>query len=388
MEGMIFLSSYYTTLVIITITAMIVSIIHLFENQTLHRRVKHQLIFVSSLIILGITCEFLGIYLNNIPSANISIFHSCIKAIEFTVTPIIPASYITIIDYKNHKKFSNFFMILLLIINTFLEFININMPFIFYIDENNIYKHGSCYFIYIFIYSIEIAIFIFELLRHTKKYQVRNIATLISILAFLLIGLSVRLIDSAIYTDWLIVAITYLLFVIYYSDLSLKVDPLTDLLNRKSYEYKLKKLDYTTAIILLDVDQFKQTNDKYGHQAGDNLLKLISRTIIKAYGKYGYCYRIGGDEFCVILKSKVIENFLNKNPSATYSDFLDDLNKNFDDLLLTYYEKHPSLKSSVSKGYSIFYGTNNYENSYKYSSSVEKAIKLADEKMYENKKGK
>lgn len=279
-------------------------------------------------------------------------------------------------------------MIILLILNTFLEFININIPFIFYIDENNIYRHGPCYYIYTFIYFIEIAIFIFELLRHTKKYQVRNIATLTSVLAFLLIGLSVRLIDSAIYTDWLIVAITYLLFVIYYSDLSLKVDPLTDLLNRKSYEYKLRKLDYTTAIILLDVDQFKQTNDKYGHQAGDNLLRLISKTIIEAYGKYGYCYRIGGDEFCVILKSKVIENFLNKNPSATYSDFLDDLNKNFNEILLTHQEVYPSLELSVSKGYSIFYGTGNYENTHEYLSSVEKTIKSADKKMYENKNGK
>ena len=384
------MSSYYATLVFITITTMIVSIIHFFENLTLSRREKHQFIFVSFLIILGVICEFFGICLNSSTLTNTRIVHALVKAIEFTIAPVIPASYIVIIGCNNIRKIVKNIIILLLILNTFLEFFNILIPFIFYIDKNNIYRHGVGYIIYILVYSIEIIIFIVELLKNTKKYQIRSIATLSAILVFLVTGLCIRIIDSSINSDWLVVAITYLLFVIYYSDLSLKTDSLTSLLNRKSYEYRLRKLDYTTAIILLDVNNFKQINDKMGHACGDSTLRIISTLILKCYGKYGYCYRIGGDEFAIILKNGILDKVSTEKNDLYYSRFIDNLNGGFDTILSTNCKEYPTLKYGVSKGYSIFYGGNNlnYEENTDYFSSIQNAINLADKKLYENKKNK
>ena len=54
---------------------------------------------------------------------------------------------------------------------------------------------------------------------------------------------------------------------------------------------------------MIDVDYFKQVNDRYGHLQGDVCLAEIARCIKKAYAHCGYCYRIGGDEFCVLLKN-------------------------------------------------------------------------------------
>lgn len=45
-------------------------------------------------------------------------------------------------------------------------------------------------------------------------------------------------------------------------------------------------------------DHLKQINDIYGHGAGDELLIGAAQSIQKAYGSLGYCFRIGGDEFC------------------------------------------------------------------------------------------
>ena len=56
-------------------------------------------------------------------------------------------------------------------------------------------------------------------------------------------------------------------------------------------------------LIVFDVDDFKHVNDVYGHVKGALCLSIIANCIKKAYAKYGYCYRIGGDEFCVLLKN-------------------------------------------------------------------------------------
>ena len=60
-------------------------------------------------------------------------------------------------------------------------------------------------------------------------------------------------------------------------------------------------------LIVFDVDNFKQVNDCYGHLQGDACLAAIAACLKKAYARCGYCYRIGGDEFCVLLKNTARE---------------------------------------------------------------------------------
>ena len=55
-------------------------------------------------------------------------------------------------------------------------------------------------------------------------------------------------------------------------------------------------------LVVFDVDDFKQVNDRYGHVKGDICLAEIAACIKKAYARHGYCYRMGGDEFCVLLR--------------------------------------------------------------------------------------
>lgn len=382
--------SYYYAMAFITVATMVTSIVHLFENQTLSRRVRNKLTFISALVITGVMCEFVCTCLNgnNICSNYIQ---GSIKAIEFSVAPIIPIEYMKIIGYRDLSLKVKLATNALLMFNIICEIISIFNPFIFYIDENNKYNHGKYYEIYIIMYFTGIAMFILEMLKYTKKYQSRNIATLLSILIFLLIGFSIRIIDSSIHSDWLVVAITYLLFIIYYSDLSLKVDVLTDLLNRKSYEHRLKKLDYATVIIVLDVNKFKQVNDKYGHQIGDKVLRVIAKTIIKVYGKYAYCYRIGGDEFCVILKPGIWEKFVESNNGLDTSKFIEELNQKFDKAISMQNKEYPMLEYGVSKGYAIFSGlydvkSQDEEKNHYTLVSVKETVKLADERMYIEKR--
>lgn len=366
---------------------MIVMLVHFFENETLSRKCKNEFRLIALLIIIGVSCECLSISINNSPQS-LRYVHGFIKAIEFSIAPIIPISYVKIVKTKENSRITNIFIVFAIFINVICEFISVFTPFVFFINENNVYQHGKFYWIYILMYVTGTTYFVISLLSYTKKYQSRNIATLLAILTFLGTGLMLRLKNSSVNSDWLLVSVAYILFIVYYSDLSLKVDALTLLLNRKSYEHRLKKLDYKTAIIIFDANDFKSINDTYGHQHGDKILMVIAQTIVEVYGKYAHCYRIGGDEFCVILKNGMFEKLSDKNSF----NIIEDLNSTFNDALSQKYEQYPMLKKGVSIGYGIYYGLydinkdeNNTDDHYPLT-SVKDVIKMADERMYESKK--
>ena len=99
---------------------------------------------------------------------------------------------------------------------------------------------------------------------------------------------------------WACSAVDVLMVYILYSELTQKIDTLTHLLNRRSYESRLASLRGHAVIYYFDVDEFKSVNDTFGHGVGDAVLAEVGSTIYAVFSKVGYCYRIGGDEFCVI----------------------------------------------------------------------------------------
>lgn len=87
-----------------------------------------------------------------------------------------------------------------------------------------------------------------------------------------------------------------------------QLDGLTGLLNQNSFLNRSEEMNYTNGmLIVFDVDDLKHVNDVFGHVKGDLCLSIIADCIKKAYAKYGYCYRVGGDEFFVLLKNSRIE---------------------------------------------------------------------------------
>ncbi len=80
-------------------------------------------------------------------------------------------------------------------------------------------------------------------------------------------------------------------------------DQLTGLLNRKIFEDKRDELqDQDIAMIILDIDHFKEVNDTYGHETGDEVLKKVGAILAASFRLEDYVCRIGGDEFAVIMR--------------------------------------------------------------------------------------
>jgi diguanylate cyclase (GGDEF)-like protein len=87
-------------------------------------------------------------------------------------------------------------------------------------------------------------------------------------------------------------------------------DPLTGLANRRAFNEQIEREWERTlregsrmSLLLLDIDHFKEFNDRYGHQAGDNCLRVVAATIVGNVRSGDITARYGGDELAVILPS-------------------------------------------------------------------------------------
>lgn len=87
-----------------------------------------------------------------------------------------------------------------------------------------------------------------------------------------------------------------------------RTDALTNIGNRKFFEEKIeeyvtnhKKLGHDLCLIPCDIDFFKKFNDNFGHQIGDQVLKVVAHVIKKELGLQGSAARYGGEEFAILL---------------------------------------------------------------------------------------
>ena len=87
-------------------------------------------------------------------------------------------------------------------------------------------------------------------------------------------------------------------------------DALTDLLNRGSYDRLLDADNEDSALLLVDIDRFKEINDEYGHECGDKVLQKVATSLLAAFASQGHVCRIGGDEFAVIVLDVLPTDYL------------------------------------------------------------------------------
>ncbi|MEE4244314.1 MAG: diguanylate cyclase [Kangiellaceae bacterium] len=89
------------------------------------------------------------------------------------------------------------------------------------------------------------------------------------------------------------------------------IDPLSLLANRRSFDMVLKRLTNNRSsfgLIMLDIDNFKQFNDNYGHPAGDKVIEKLGAILQATVRENDLAARIGGEEFALLLRSDSLDN--------------------------------------------------------------------------------
>jgi GGDEF domain-containing protein len=86
-------------------------------------------------------------------------------------------------------------------------------------------------------------------------------------------------------------------------------DELTTLPSRRAFHDALLRLEAPYSIAMLDIDHFKRCNDTYGHDAGDQVLRLVASRLARVSGG-GQAYRCGGEEFAILFPGKTTADVL------------------------------------------------------------------------------
>lgn len=149
-----------------------------------------------------------------------------------------------------------------------------------------------------------------------------------------------------------------------------ETDALTGLQNRYSAvpmirENLFKNPESSSALVMMDLDDFKRVNDRFGHGAGDEMLKAVARKLKDKFSMYGIVCRLGGDEFLGLL--------MNRSKEFT-DEFLTDL---LAQPVTIEYEGH-TISCRMSAGYSMY-----PEQGKEYH----QLYQLADKGMYAAKRG-
>ena len=149
-------------------------------------------------------------------------------------------------------------------------------------------------------------------------------------------------------------------------------DGLTGLGNRTAYLEQLEQyaggeeeLEHL-GIVFLDVNNLKKVNDNQGHEKGDELITIAARIISDSFGRFGKTYRIGGDEFCVLMTGDDLQEHYEKALSE-FRMLIDEANK----------AKWYTYEIQIANGFAIC-----NEISKK---NIDETIMTADDAMYVNK---
>ena len=145
-------------------------------------------------------------------------------------------------------------------------------------------------------------------------------------------------------------------------------DPLTGILNRKGGQLRMEQQMQQTEqylFLMLDLDNFKQVNDRYGHEEGDRALCTVAQLLQERFRKIDVVFRVGGDEFAVFA--------VNCGDEEPVRQKLDTLIEEYRQTML---RRWPAAQSTLSVGGVCGHRRRTFDELYQ----------LADEVLYEVKR--
>jgi len=305
------LDTYFATYSL-NIVALLFLLGLLINNNILNDHRKKPFIYGIVLTILVIFSEA-GTILCSDGNIGLRGLNILFNVLGFALTPVIPIVLLAIFDGISLKK--HLYLLLPTVLNIVAVVLSPLFGLIFYVDISNHYERGSIFALFVAVYIINIIILVIGTLRMCRKFLYPIKSKIIALSLFTVAGTCIQLLVPSVYTSWHCVTLSLFLYYILLSEFDGSFDTLTNLYNRAAFENAVKKLKGRKmfCIVVMDIDDFKKLNDTFGHDYGDIVLKRVAEIIQNSFDNECTCYRIGGDEFCIVCrdaKRKTVEKQL------------------------------------------------------------------------------
>jgi len=286
------------------------------ENSRLSTETKRRFIQCYEIIFLTIFTVLINALFEGKPEYIIA--HKCSKFVDFVLTPIINLFFLKLLTKKKKILYP---LRILLFINSIFVVVNLFTGWIYTINDANVFIKGRYYIIYECVYVASSLYLVAEFIFYGRRHPNRNGFSLFCI--FFIIGGSmfvqqvfgINIAGIGLAFGSALIFIHYSEFYQQNNDIVLsaqekliRTDVLTQIQNRYAYTEKAREF-YTNGVpkdlvvFSIDLNGLKKINDTQGHEYGDHLITSASSIITSVFSKYGTTYRIGGDEFMVIIEN-------------------------------------------------------------------------------------
>lgn len=348
----------YASIVLLELMLLMTAIMNVATNRLVGRTLKWEAIAAFSLVAVTALAEAVGIMCDEGPGF-LYYLHQGSRLVEVCCAPMIGVVVGIAFGWTQKPLVS----LSVAGIHGVLQLLCFPLKLVFSVDKQNVFHRELLYPVYVAVFFLSWVYCFVAILQSNRRYHSGNDSVLLMTITTMFIGIGIQTVSRGNYrVCYLTIAVSCQLLASRSYQLSMQMDGVTELLNRQCYKNCLSNLHSDCVIIFFDINKFKEVNDTYGHAVGDLCLKRVAEAIQEIYQLHGDCYRVGGDEFCVILRRRV--------------ELLDKLNDAFLALIDQKHQEDCRIPY-VALGFAFF--RNGHSN-------LQGVVDEADAMMYKNKK--
>jgi diguanylate cyclase (GGDEF)-like protein len=296
--------------------------VHAYLNFNRRERAQQSFFGLLLLTILVLVLEILSVLLNSPGYQNLLILHKIVDTVGFAISPLVSAAAALFVCHriKLHAMIrpgKNYWLLAPLLVNAVFSLGSYHYNWIFQITSENLYIRGPLFFVsplsVFFYYGLALWIL------HSNRCKIVTAELFsLTLLAVMPLLLSVFQLYYFVYlTIWNSLAIAVTINYMFLLHNQTRIDPLTGLGNRLAHDEYLasmsRKSPLVLAVVNIDLDNFKNINNAYGHHEGDRVLRAFAQELKAVFEGFGEPIRVGGDEFIVWVHTDdraLIESYL------------------------------------------------------------------------------
>ncbi len=324
-----------------------------------------QLIVLNIILLLA---EGIAFAVDSVDTSASYFWNYWLNVLLFILSPLICAYFGAYIDFKLFHSFERFkskvFYWIPFALGVIFIIINFFKPILFKLSSDNVYTRGVFFYVIAIIIFSYFGYFLLSTIKERKNIDRSVFWGLTLLVTFPLMGGAIQALNYGSMSMYSMMALGIFSAYISIETINSSKDYLTKLFTRsKAVDFIdnliTKKSDF--AVVMIDIDNFKDINDEFGHSIGDLVLFDFGKLLLKVFEDDTLVSRFGGDEFVVICKTCSEELLM--TAKQRLKDELVNYNKQF--------------KVEFSYGYSFYKKTS--------SSSKSEILVEADHNMYKDK---
>lgn len=182
--------------------------------------------------------------------------------------------------------------------------VNLRNPIVFSVDSNNIYHRGPLFMVYMVLEFLTLldAIVVYWLTK--KRGGVLRFFPVLQFIVPLVVGTAIQGLYYGVSVIWPSVGVSICGVILGLQNEALFCDDLTGTYNAAYIDQlktRGKRKSGAFTMMLVDLREFSQINEKMGHAEGDQVLKVVAGILTKTIGNAGIVARFSGDEFLILL---------------------------------------------------------------------------------------